>query len=273
MGNKKFLFIGIVILLSIIGLTGCSGVSAKTTSSTAAPLNVNLNGQQGIWVNGEGKVTVTPDIAILTFGVSAQAIKVADAQIQAAAAMEMVMNNLKNNGIDSKDIQTQNYNITPLYDYNKTGIITPGIGGAPEPLIPPPTPNNTVTGYQVDNMVTVKIRAVDKAGTIIDAVTAAGGDLVRVNGIYFSIDQPDKYYPQARTLAMNDAKDKAENLASLAGVKLGPAIYISENSNSQPVGYPVPVYKTMDSTGSATTSISPGQSDITLDVQVNYAIQ
>lgn len=81
-------------------------------------------------------------------------------------------------------------------------------------------------------MVTVKIRAVEKAGTIIDAVTSAGGDLIRVNDIYFSIDQPEKYYPQARTLAMNDAKAKAEGLASLAGVKLGSAIYVSESSYS-----------------------------------------
>lgn len=131
MNNKKFPVIGIIVLLLIIGLTGCSAVSAETPESTTTPVSVNINSQQGIWVNGEGKVTVTPDIAILTLGVSSQAPKVADAQAQAATAMEKVMNTLTGNGIDSKDIQTQNYNITPLFDYNKGVLITPGIAGAP----------------------------------------------------------------------------------------------------------------------------------------------
>ncbi len=118
---------------------------------------------------------------------------------------------------------------------------------------------------------TVKVRAVDKTGAIIDAVAAAGGDLVRVNGVSFSVDQPEKYYAQARQSAMSDAKAKADQLAKLAGVTLGKATYISEGSTG-----PVP-YRQAFSGGaiapSAATSISPGQTDIVIDVQVAYAIQ
>jgi uncharacterized protein len=279
MKNKKFLVVGIIVLLSIVGLTGCSAVSAETGAATTAPVSVNINSQQGIWVNGEGKVTVTPDIGILTLGVSAEAPKVADAQAQASAAMEKVISTLTGNGIDKKDIQTQNYNITPVYDYSKAGVYYgSSVAGAPEvqPTVISPTPTGpTITGYRVDNMVTVKIRTVDKTGSIIDSVTAAAGDLVRVNSIYFSVDQPDKYYPEARTKAMNDAKTKAESLAKLAGVNLGPANYITESNYSIPIRYAEGMYKSMDSAAGAmpTTSISPGETDITLNVQVTYSIQ
>ena len=94
-------------------------------------------------------------------------------------------------------------------------------------------------------MVVVKIRTIDKTGSIVDAVTEAGGDLIRVNGIYFSVDQPDKYYSQARTSAMADAKAKATQLAGLAGITVGKATFVSEDFYSssvlirwQPTGIP-----------------------------------
>jgi uncharacterized protein len=283
--NKGSLIVSIIMIVSLVALAGCTAVRAETSSPTStAPISVNVNSQQGIWVNGEGKVTVTPDIAVVSLGVSAQAPKVTDAQAQAAEAMAKVIAVLTSNGIEKKDIQTQNYNITPLYDYTKTGFaISQGTEVAPgmpstviaPPAIPPSPTNPTIRGYQVDNMVVAKIRSVDKAGSIIDAVAAAGGDLTRISSIYFSVDQPEKYYPQARTAAMNDAKAKAENLASLAGVKLGSATYISESSYSMPIRYPEAMYKSMDSAAGSmpTTSINPGETDVTLSVQVDYSIQ
>ena len=79
-------------------------------------------------------------------------------------------------------------------------------------------------------MVNVTVRAIDKVGTIIDATAAAAGDLIRINGISFTVDNADQYNSQARTLAMNDAKAKATQLAGLAGVTLGKPVYIVDNS-------------------------------------------
>ena len=69
-----------VLAISLVGLvlTGCTSTGA--TAADVQPVNVSINGQQGIWVNGQGTVTVTPDIAIVNLGVSARSSTVADAQ-------------------------------------------------------------------------------------------------------------------------------------------------------------------------------------------------
>jgi uncharacterized protein YggE len=253
-----FLAIGVLVVTAVVGMTGCSPVG--TVSAQTQPVNVNVNGQQGIWVSGQGKVTVTPNIVMVNMGVQSQSAAVADAQAQASTAMDKVMTALAANGVDKKDIQTQNYNIQQLlkYDnYNQT---------------------NTITGYQVNNMVNVKIRSIDKAGSIIDAAVTAGGDNIRINGVNFTVDQPEQYYTQARQAAMSDALAKAQNLAKLSGVTLGRATYITESVNTpyQPY-FNGPISMSGNSFAAAAPMpapyINPGESDIILAVQVSYSIQ
>ena len=244
--KKRFLllFAGIAILVLMAGLA----TSCQPSVSAAA----GANQQTGISVSGDGKVTVTPDVANIQLGIQAQAKTVADAQSQAVKAMNDVMAALTNNGVAQKDIQTQYYNIqqTTTYDNVKQQQI--------------------VTGYEVSNVVNAKVRDVTKAGSVIDAVTAAGGDLTRLNSIQFSLNDPTAATDKAREMAMADAKDTATQLAKLAGVTLGKPISISENNTSVPLYAPV-YAKAADSVSS--TPISPGELDITLSVQVVYAIQ
>jgi len=120
--------------------------------------------------------------------------------------------------------------------------------------------------------VSAKIRDIERAASIIDAVAAAAGDLTRIDSISFSIDDPSPYYEEAREKAMADAEAKAEALAELAGVKLGKPTYISEG-----VSYPPPVYREAMievpvPAPVAETAISPGEMEISLTVQVAYAI-
>jgi uncharacterized protein YggE len=238
--------VSLALLLVVVGFSGCSG--SPTTIGT-----VDINSQQtGIWVSGEGKVTVTPDIATLSLGIEAQAATVADAQTQAATAMGAVMAALTENGVADKDIQTQYFSIYQVtrWDDDKNEEI--------------------VIGYRVTNMVTAKIREIEKAGPIIDAVAAAGGDYTRINNISFTVDDPTPYYVEARQKAMTDAKAKAEQLADLAGVSLGKPTYISEGTITPPV-----IYRdagTVLTPPAPTTPVSPGEIELTLDVQVAYAI-
>ena len=221
MKTKAFLAIGIALVLVSVGLVGCSTVG--TAATDVQPLSVNMNSQQtGIWVSGEGKVTVVPDIATITLGVSSQSSTVADAQSKAVDAMNKVMSALTANGVAKKDIQTQYFSIQQVTKWDDK------------------TQQQIVIGYSVSNMVIAKIRDMDKVGTTIDAVAIAGGDLTRINGIDFSVEQPEKYYVQARELAMNDAKAKANQIASLAGVTLGKPTYVSESTY---IPSTVPVYR------------------------------
>lgn len=250
--RKTLLAVGIVLVLAAVGLSGCS-IGTPVQAELPATIGVNLNNQQqGMFVTGQGKVAVTPDIAILSLGVSSQAASVTEAQSKAAEAMTKVMTALTSNGIAQKDIQTQQFSIQQVTRWDKD------------------KEQEVVIGYRVTNMVVAKIRAMDKAGIIIDAVASAGGDLTRINGISFSVDDPKAYQDEARQKAMNDAKAKAEQMASLAGVTLGKATYIAEDTYS-PVPVPLPVYR--DAAAAPSTPISPGEMDITVTVRITYAIQ
>lgn len=249
--RKRWLFaVGLVLVLGIVSLSGCD--SSGSVSGQISGLNLNGQ-QQGIWVSGQGKVTAVPDIATLRLGVQAQAASVADAQAQATGAMDKVMTALTSNGVAKNDIKTQNFNITKLTRYDDK------------------TQTEVVIGYQVTNTVTAKIRDTARAGVIIDDVAAAGGDLTRIDGINFSIEDPSAYYTEARKLAMADAKAKANQLAQLAGVTLGNATYITESSYSPPI--PSPFAFEAKAVGAVSTPISPGETEITTTVQVTFAIK
>jgi uncharacterized protein YggE len=242
--------ISMALVFSLVGFSACSD----------GPTNIGTidisNQQTGIWVSGEGEVTVTPDIATLYLGIEAKADSVAEAQSQAQEAMEAVMDALEDNGVDEDDIQTQYFSIDQdtRWDSDDDDYI--------------------VLGYEVTNTVEVKVRDIDNVGVIIDAVAETGGDLTRINYITFSVDDPSEYYEEVREEAMADAKAKAEQLASLAGVELGAPTYISEGSVYNPVDYRdmggMVVPMAIDE---SSTSISPGELEITLSVQVAYAIE
>jgi uncharacterized protein YggE len=240
--KKNWLWgISLALVLAIVGLCGC-----------ATPAQVNLVTQEeGIWVTGEGEVMAVPDIATLRLGIDAQAATVAEAQSQAAEAMTRVMDALIDNDVAEKDIQTQYFSIRQVTKWDRE------------------TEEEVVVGYRVTNKVTAKIREIDKADAIIDAVIEAGGDLTRIDSISFSVDDPPAYYEELRQQAMADAKAKAEQLAELAGVTLGKPTYISEG-----ISYPIyPRDYNYEMAGAAPeTPISPGEMEISLTVEVAYAI-
>ena len=252
---KKAILIGVGLasIAAFVLLVGCAANGTDVGDIT----ELNLSSQQqGIWVNGEGKVTAVPDLATLRLGIEAEALSVAEAQSQATVAMDDVMQSLKSRGIAEKDIQTQYFNIYRVTKWDRV------------------KEEEVVTGYRVTNIVTAKIRELDKAGTIIDAVAEAGGDLTRIDSINFSVEDPTDYYEKAREEAMDDAKAKAQQLAKLAGVTLGKPTYISENIyGPSPKYIPLPGGIAYEEAEMAIeTSISPGELELGLNLHVAYDI-
>ena len=251
MKKHWLLAVGLALVLAIVGLAGC----APGTNVLGELDEINLSTQQeGIWVTGQGKVNVVPDIAILRLGIEAEETSVAEAQTQAAEAMDKVMAALTAKGVAKKDIQTQYFSIRRVTKWDRV------------------KEEEVVVGYQVTNMVTAKIRDIDEAGTIIDAVAEAGGDLTRIDSIGFSVDDPSEYYEEAREKAMADAKAKAKQLAALAGVTLGKPTYISEGIHIPPIPRGVVVVEETLAPVPE-TAISPGEMEISLSLQVAYAIR
>jgi uncharacterized protein YggE len=259
--KKRWLILtGIMLAIILIGAGGCVyGEGAQVSPPSVAGLMgapIIASGQQqvGLWVNGDGKAKATPDIVLLSLGIEAESRTVAGAQKDAAQAMDAVMKALKDNGVADKDIQTQRFSITPVETYNED------------------QQRQIITGYQVTNVVIVKIRQIDNAGTVIDAVAAAGGNLTRIDNISFSIDDPTPYYNEARANAIEDGMATAKQMANTASVKLGKLIYMSESTPYVP---PVAISNlTMKAAAPApTTPISPGELEIQVNVQMVYEIQ
>jgi hypothetical protein len=254
--NKRLVILTVAFSLAavMLGVTGCSAFSPDTgANSPDLKYLGNISQQnQGIWVTGTGKISVTPDLADLDLGVEVQAASVSQAQQEAAVAMAAVMASLKSNGVADKDITTRYYNIYPVYSYERE--------------------TQTLIGYRVNNAVTVKVRNVADTGKIIDSAVAAGGDAIRVNSISFTVANPEQHAEAVRKLAMADADTKAKQLASLAKVKLGKPTYVTESGGSIP-----PIIYRNDSgikEGAApqVTPISAGEIEVTVTVQIIYNI-
>jgi len=260
--NKvRLIFLGVVLLVLTLVAVAC--VPRETGKGNIAPLTGEMpqsygmffsQQQVGLWVNGEGKAMAVPDVTILSLGIEAEASTVAQAQQEAAGAMDKVMKALTGNGVQEKDIQTQQFSVYPIRRWieeeNREEII----------------------GYRVTNIVAAKIRAMDKAGSIIDAVAEAGGNLTRINDISFAVDDPTLYYKEAREKAVEDAIAKAKQIAEVAGIKLGKPIYISEGTVYIPSPVPYKSFAEGAPAPAPPTPISPGELEIRLTVQMVYEI-
>ncbi|PKH45745.1 SIMPL domain-containing protein [Dehalococcoides mccartyi] len=253
--NKKILLpivSGLLVVSLAGGIAGCASGTTDETDNTDSPGVIWSQQNTGIWVNGSGEVTVSPDVAILTLGVESMGVSIDAAQTQAAQAMNAIINSLKANGVLDKDIKTSSYYIYPVTEWTDN--------------------RSTIVGYRVSNQAEVKIRQIAQTGSILDAAVRAGGDDSRVNGLYFSIDDPAAAYEQARALAIQDAKAKAEQMASVAGVSLGKLIYISETSNYIP-RWDYAKDAGMASSVPEVTPISSGETTVTVSVQAVYSIK
>ena len=250
-------------------------------------VGVPYDGPSGIWVSGAGKASGAPDIAVVSMGVESVEETAAAARSNAAAAMQSVMDAITGAGVADADIHTRYFNISPRYQSveiercdNDNGEESEGMREGSEGM-PEGTGEKTcytvwesrLIGYAVSNQATVKIRDLDDVGTIIDQATEAAGNLVRINGISFDIEDPQALQDEARADAVADMMRKAEMLAELSGAKLGRLVYLTEGAAyipPQPLLY-ARAEAALVSTD-ASTSISPGELDVSATVQGVFMI-
>ncbi|MCH7907391.1 MAG: SIMPL domain-containing protein [Chloroflexi bacterium] len=294
--NRKSVFVGGAVALTMVAAVACgsgldddgalatvapiapiTNVPAGTIfapSSEAIPIGFNdfarvaasqVNGafqQVGIAVSGRGTVAVDPDIAILSLRVEARETTVSEARQVAATAMESARAALTGAGVAEDDIVTRNFSIQPQFTFVERDSALGKYG------------ESVIIGYIVSNSVEVTIRDLDNVGTVIDEVSEAAGDEVRINGISFGLDDPALYGDTARDLAARDAHGKAELYARILGVELGPVVFLQETGGTSPVAVPAPMMAfTEHSVRSfAPTQISSGDVDVTASVSAVFAI-
>jgi uncharacterized protein YggE len=236
----------------LVGLAAGPVLAAATAPQRvvyAAPAAEGDTAHHTKTVAGRGQVTVVPDMATVNLGVLVQRDKAKAAREAGARAMTEVIAALKALGIDDKDIQTAWVSLNPVYDYRST--------------------TQRITGYQLQNTVSVTVRDLSKISDVLDDSVISGA--TTVNGISFDVADRTAAEANARTAAMVDAKAKADTLAGAAGVAITGVASISE-SVSTPIWYAPEMSAAGAAEDRASTPVMPGSTDVTISVSVSYLI-
>lgn len=208
-----------------------------------------------ISVNGTGTVRIDPDTARIELGVIANDESLEVAQTDVTEGLESITQVLTDGGVAPEDITTTSYNVYPVPEYDRDGNY---IG---------------VERYEVSSGLSVIVRDIDSVGTILDAAVEGGAN--NVWGVSFYVDDPSAAATQARSLAVEDARTKADEIATAAGMVVTNVVSIVETSAPDPVARDFDYAPAADMAGSesAPVPVSPGQSEIRVDVQINFEIE
>jgi uncharacterized protein len=207
---------------------------------------------RSISISGHGEVRAVPDLAVVSIGVTSQGATARDALDLNTKSMKALLDTLKTAGIDPRDMATSNFSVGPRLDYGNNN------GQPPK-----------VVGYDVNNMVTVTVRKIEDLGGLLDVAVTTGSNTI--NGISFSVSQPDGMLDDARKAAVADAKHKAEIYAAAGGFTLGNIVSLSEGAAYQP---PVLNWaKSARAESSDAVPIAQGEQALTIDVSITYEIK
>lgn len=223
--------------------------------------SVNQSYYRTFSVTGEGEMNVVPDIAQFTASVVTEGgLNVSEVQSQNTEKMNGVIEYLKSQDIDAKDIKTQQYNVVPKYDY------TPCVEGR---SCPPPK----INGYTVQQTVLTKVRDMEKIGGILSGIVEKGANAV--SDISFVVDDASKIRSNAREIAIEDAQKQAQSIAKASGFRVGKLISLYEDTGNPEA--PMPYANDMTAGDmkqmSATPIIEPGSSEQKVHVSITYEIR
>ena len=215
-------------------------------SSSLAWAQGNLSNNT-ISVNATGTVYAEPDLATFDVGVSAFQEDVVQASEEVSERVAQLIAILQGLGVAEQDIRTVEVSIFPEQNYNRDD----------EP---------TTTRFRVINRLNVTVRDTAQLGTLLRRSVQAGAN--EVSSVQYTFADPVALEAQARTEAMNTAREKAQQLANLAGVQLGPVEQIVEGGGG---GVPSPQARMMEMDAAA-MPVSAGQLSVNISLQVSYEI-
>jgi len=208
--------------------------SASTVNSTITP---------AILTSGDAIVSRKPDLAVVGAGIQSEQSTAAAAQSDLAGKAAKLVNRIKALGVADKDLNTNGYWVGPVYSPS----------------------GQSITGYRASEQLQVKWHNVDTVGKALDAIVQEGG--ATNLSVSFGLADPKSAQAEARSLAIADARSKAQAMASAAGVRLGQVIQVSDlSSNSR---YPSVSYGAAQA---VPTQVPVGQMDVQVTVEVDFAI-
>ena len=197
-------------ILSILSTAAVLAIPA-TATMIAVPAWAEA-AQATISVTGDGSVSVAPDMATVSLGVTTEADTAKAAMTANNEALTTVIERLKSAGVEARDIQTSGLSLGPRFDYSVTSS----------------SGSQAINGYIASNMLTVRVQAIDTVGGVLDAVITDGANTL--NGVTFGLKDSRAATDEARKTAITDARRKAELYAAEVGAKLGRVVSISEQN-------------------------------------------
>ena len=242
--------------LALVGLlaTSALGGGIAVAQDMATPESGMAFGVPTVSVSGHGSVNVPPDTASVNIGVDVIKPTLDEAQEQATAQATAVIESLEAAGIAAEDIQTDYYSVNILRDYSENADPT------------------TITGFEIINQLRVTVRDTEQLGELLDAAVTAGAN--SIYGVTFYVDDQTAASSDARVEAVADARAKAEELASAAGMTLGPVVAISEGTS--PILSPVYDMGRGGGMGMAAESavpVEPGSTNVAVDVMMTFELR
>lgn len=204
-------------------------------------------------VSAEGKVTVSPDIAKISFSVVSEGANPKTIAEENNKKMNLAIDFVKSQGIDEKDIKTTQYNLSPRYEYDEK------------------TKKTFISGYVLTQTVLVKVRDLNKVAEVLAGLPELG--INQINQVSFEIDEPEKFLTEARNKAFDKVNTKAKEMAEKNNVKLGKVINFSEYQEY------TPVYRGLEAMGGGGADalpipqIQPGTEEVTVNVSATYEIK
>lgn len=230
----------------IIGGAGHRPAAAQSTPTAGSSVPT-------ISVSGTGTITVEPDIAHVTVGVVTSKPTLAAAQSDATSTAQAVLDTATGAGIAKKDIQTVDYSVDVIAKYDDNGN---QVG---------------IQGFRVTNAMTITVRDIDRVGSLLDKMVAAGANTVY--GVSFDVSDPTAATEQARQAATKDANDKAAAYAKGLNVQIIGVQSMTETAAPQPLSPEASFARAAPaSVDSAPVPVSAGSAEISVTIQVVYQV-
>jgi uncharacterized protein YggE len=244
-GKGQMAMVGLIASSLVISACATAGASGRPRANPTLAQSCTP-GSARVTVSGSGVASGPPNTATISLDVSTMAASAAAAMASNNSRSRALIATLEHDGIAPARIQTADLSVQP--NYNQAGTV--------------------ITGYQVDNSVTVTLHDIAFAGKAIDDAARAAGNAIRVTSVSLSLQDDTALDDAARAAAVRQARSYAGALARAAGMVLGPLCSLTDNGSSSPP----PITYGQPSAVAKTTPVEPGTQEVTDNVTAVYEL-
>lgn len=212
-----------------------------------------------IVVSGEGEAFAVPDVAVFTYAVEEEANTVAQAQESVSEKWNEILEYLEGEGVDEEDVKTVGFNVSPVYASERDHVFRR------------PDVAREIVGYRVRQRAEVKVRDTSNVGAILSGVGER--DVQNISNLSLRIEDEEEIKQEARAEAIEQARGKAETLASALGVQLDGVAGFRESGVSPYMPYARDAAFLEAQDAGVSSEIPMGENRIVVNVEVTYRIR